>query len=302
MPKKLILFCFTLLCTMSGCAIIEKADRADFLEQKVFTLSQQIQREKADNETEITRLLQQKKIEQEDIINLKEQEIERIINEKNQQLSRLMEERKRDKQLYQMLAQKERYTKEELISKENQLKQLIEQKDKHLQVIQEKETHISSLEEAQKSLEQSLKSELNDYKAKLEMTERGLVITFLAEIFFDSGKADVRDDAKNTLQKVADVLNSSVKDSRLAIEGHTDNDPITHSHWQSNWELSTARALAVLHHFIEQNNVKPKRLSAVGYGEYQPIASNNTREGKAQNRRVEIVILPNNLEKKGFIN
>jgi chemotaxis protein MotB len=118
------------------------------------------------------------------------------------------------------------------------------------------------------------------------------MITFLAEVFFDSGKDVIRNDGKESLKKVAYVLNKNVPDSNVAIEGHTDNDPIKHSSWKTNWELSSARALAVLHYFVDEADVKPQRLSANGYGEYKPVSSNDTLKGKQQNRRVEIVILP----------
>ena len=75
------------------------------------------------------------------------------------------------------------------------------------------------------------------------------------------------------------------------IEGHTDNQPIKRSGWKSNWELSTARALSVLHYLSEKSVAEP-RLAATGYGEYKPVATNDAREGRQKNRRVEIVILP----------
>ncbi len=167
---------------------------------------------------------------------------------------------------------------------QGELKSLKEQKD-------------SELERAKRDLTRSLEKELGDYKAKLEMTERGLVVTFLAEIFFNSGKDVVLEDGKPVLEKVAKILNSDVPDSKVAIEGHTDTDPIKYSGWKSNWELSCARALAVLHYFVDEGKVKPARLSAAGYGEYQPVADNSTVSGKKKNRRVEIVILPSVLNK-----
>lgn len=174
--------------------------------------------------------------------------------------------------------------------------QLIE-KDKEIarlknEIQKLKETEIPDLVRAKADLESKLKQELADYKAKLEMTQRGLVVTFLAEVFFDSGKDIIKEKGKESLDKVAQVLNSEVVNSPVAIEGHTDIDPIKYSGWKSNWELSSARALAVLHYFIDSCNVDPKRLSANAYGEYHPVASNETKEGKQKNRRVEIVILP----------
>ena len=173
-------------------------------------------------------------------------------------------------------------------------KEVAELKIQLQQVEEEKNTE---LEKAKRDLEKILEKELGEYKAKLEMTERGLVITFLAEVFFDSGKDLIRPEGKKILRKVAKILNQDVPDSKVAVEGHTDTDPIKYSGWKSNWELSAGRALSVLHYFIEEGKVKPERLSAAGYGEFKPVASNATAQGKQKNRRVEIVILPSELKK-----
>jgi len=164
-------------------------------------------------------------------------------------------------------------------------------------VVKQKERELSELEKAKLELEEALKKEIGDYKAKLEMTERGLVITFLSEVFFDSGKDAIREDGKGSLQKVAEVLNQNVPNSNVAIEGYTDNQPIKYSGWKTNWELSSARALAVLHYLVDECVVKPTRLSANGYGEFRPVAANDTKENMQKNRRVEIVILPSKLSK-----
>lgn len=165
------------------------------------------------------------------------------------------------------------------------------------QVAEEKNKELSELEQAKLDLEKSLKKEIGEYKAKLKMTERGLVITFLSEVFFDSGKNDVKEDGKLSLQKVAEVLNSGVPNSNVAVEGHTDNDQIKYSAWTSNWELSSARALAVLHYLVDECKIRPQRLSANGYGEFRPVAPNDSPENKERNRRVEIVILPSLVSK-----
>ena len=164
-------------------------------------------------------------------------------------------------------------------------------------VAEEKDKELSELEKAKRELEESLKKEIGEYKAKLKMTERGLVITFVSEVFFDSGKDRVKQDGKSALGKVAEVLNRDVPSSDVAIEGHTDNDPIKHSSWKTNWELSSARALAVLHYLVDECKVKPQRLSANGYGEFRPVAPNDSAQNKQKNRRVEIVILPSKVSK-----
>jgi len=180
----------------------------------------------------------------------------------------------------------------------NRITQLEKQKEKEVKrVYEQKDRELSDLEKAKLELEESLKKEIGEYKAKLQMTERGLVITFVSEIFFDSGKDKVKEDGKITLHKVAEVLNRDVPNSNVAVEGHTDNDPIKYSGWKSNWELSSARALAVLHYLIGEGRIKPQRLSANGYGEFHPVAPNDTVQNKQKNRRVEIVILPSKLSK-----
>ncbi len=150
---------------------------------------------------------------------------------------------------------------------------------------------LSELERAKQELERRLKDEISDKQVKVEMMEKGLVITFVAEVLFDSGKAKLRNDSLPKLEKVSSVLNTTVVDLNVGVEGHTDNEPIKKSGWKSNWELSTARALSVLHYLSEQQ-VDESRLAATGYGEYKPVATNDSKDGRQKNRRVEIVILP----------
>lgn len=187
---------------------------------------------------------------------------------------------------------------DELEVENQRLKRQLEmlEKDKG-QIVSSKVREVSQLERAKAELERQLKKEIGEYKAKLEMSERGLVITFLDEIFFDSGKDVIREEGKESLQKVAAVLNEELIDTTVAVEGHTDNIPIKYSGWKSNWELSSARAMAVVHYFIDECKVAPQRLSGVGYGEYKPVVPNDTPEGRQQNRRVEIVILPSKVTK-----
>ncbi|MGD9014758.1 MAG: OmpA family protein [Candidatus Omnitrophota bacterium] len=151
---------------------------------------------------------------------------------------------------------------------------------------------LDEFEQTKALLEKSLQQEIADSQVRLERAEKGLVITFVADVLFDSGQAKIKSGALSTLDKVALVLTKNVPQNDIGIEGHTDNEPIKYSGWKSNWELSTARALSVLHYLIDERGISPQRVSAIGYGEYRPIASNDTKEGRQFNRRVEIVILP----------
>lgn len=152
-------------------------------------------------------------------------------------------------------------------------------------------SELSELERAKKELEERLFKEITDKEVKVEMLEKGLVITFVAEVLFDSGKAELKPESLEKIDKVSKVLESTVSDLNVGVEGHTDNEPIKHSAWKSNWHLSSERALSVIQYLAEKG-VSPKRFSAIAYGEYRPVASNETREGRQKNRRVEIVILP----------
>lgn len=165
------------------------------------------------------------------------------------------------------------------------------------QLRKERQKEVDKLEEAKTQLADTLRGEIADYRAKLEMTERGLVVTFLDEIFFDSGKATIKPEAEGTLRKVSGVLKNEVPGYLIVIEGHTDNIPIKYSRWRSNWELASARALSVLHYFIEEGDIQPERISAHSYGEFTPVADNSSPQGRRQNRRVEVVITTQMLKK-----
>ena len=161
-----------------------------------------------------------------------------------------------------------------------------------VQKIEELSQQLDELTRAKKVLESALSKEIEDRQVKLEMMEKGLVITVVGDVLFDSGKAKVRPESFPILDKVATVLKENVPELNVGIEGHTDNLPIKFSGWKSNWELSTARALSVLHYLVEEKSISPERVSAIGYGEYSPVASNSNKEGRQLSRRVEIVILP----------
>lgn len=158
--------------------------------------------------------------------------------------------------------------------------------------IDELSQQVDELSKAKEILESRLQQEIGDSTVQLDMQDRGLVITFVSDILFDSGKAVLRSEALAGLDKVARVLNENVPDLKVGVEGHTDNVPISVSSWKSNWELSVARALSVLHYLQEEKKVSASRLTAIGHGEYAPVADNATAVGRQKNRRVEIVIMP----------
>lgn len=132
----------------------------------------------------------------------------------------------------------------------------------------------------------------------LSVEERGLVVRFMDNVLFDSGKADLKPESIQILKSVAEILNrEEFKDRLFKIEGHTDTDPIIYSvHFPTNWELSATRATNVLRYLVEEENIDGSRVSSSGYSFYRPIAPNDTGENKAKNRRVDIVILRTSYE------
>jgi chemotaxis protein MotB len=132
--------------------------------------------------------------------------------------------------------------------------------------------------------------------ASTTLFQDGLKISFADDVFFDSGQDTLKPDMKKGLGEIALLLNKI--DNEITIEGHTDNVPISRNNkYSSNWQLSAARAANVAQFLCDTEGVDGKRLTAAGFGEYQPVASNETAEGKSMNRRVEIIILYSNEEK-----
>lgn len=121
--------------------------------------------------------------------------------------------------------------------------------------------------------------------------KRGVIIRLNNKMFFDEGSAIIKSESTKTLDEIA----KSIKEMNMpvAVEGHTDSLPISTMQYSSNWELSTKRATNIVSMLIKKYKISPKKLSAVGYGEYIPIAENTNAEGRLQNRRVDIIILSN---------
>jgi chemotaxis protein MotB len=131
-----------------------------------------------------------------------------------------------------------------------------------------------------------------DISASTTVIESGLLISFANDAFFDSGQDVLKSDMKKGLNQIAELLNKV--DNNIIIEGHTDNIPISSNNkYTSNWQLSAARAANVAQYLVELEAVDGARVSAVGYGEYRPVASNVTKDGRNQNRRVDIIVLYN---------
>ena len=146
--------------------------------------------------------------------------------------------------------------------------------------------------ELQKRLHKALGKEIERNEIQLRMTPEGFVISLHELGFFDSGEARLKPGAGDKIKRIAEVLLQYGLDMR--VEGHTDNVPIHNQSFASNWELSTARAMAVAMMLLNEASVDPQKLSIAGYGEYHPANTNDTPEGRAANRRVDIVVVSTN--------
>jgi chemotaxis protein MotB len=146
-----------------------------------------------------------------------------------------------------------------------------------------------SLQEAQSAIEKALAPEIRRNAVSMTMRREGLVISLKEMGFFDSASPTIRPDAMGAITRLAAILRD--RPENLRIEGHTDNLPIHNAKFASNWELSTARATEMIILLIMHYGLPPNRLSAAGYAEFHPTATNSTPEGRAQNRRLDIVIL-----------
>ncbi|MFC2314728.1 MAG: flagellar motor protein MotB [Selenomonas massiliensis] len=146
-----------------------------------------------------------------------------------------------------------------------------------------------NLREAQEKLEQYIKENNLQDQVSTELSEEGLMIRLKEKALFASGSAALQGQANQIVPVIAALLSSLPE--RVTISGHTDNVPISTAQFPSNWELSSARAVSLMRGLMGvQPSLNPARFSALGYSEYRPIASNDTEEGRAQNRRVEVFI------------
>ena len=151
------------------------------------------------------------------------------------------------------------------------------------------------MEGVEKQMEELIeKAGLKD-EIQVEVQERGLVVSIKSYILFESGKAQLTPESVGIIAHIAQIL-SQVSGKQIRIEGHTDSDPISTPEFPSNWELSSARATCVLKLILAKGHFNPTKISAVGYGEYRPKVPNTTVENKGQNRRVDIVIIRDELD------
>jgi chemotaxis protein MotB len=159
--------------------------------------------------------------------------------------------------------------------------------------LQQREAQAKQQNASFEQMQAAMKAEVDAKQVTIKELEGKLTVSMVEAILFDSGKATVKKAGKDALKKVADVLKTAT-DQDIIVAGHTDNVPITSklaATYPTNWELSAARAIAVVK-ILEADGVDPKLLIAAGFSEFRPVEDNATPEGRAKNRRMEIILMP----------
>lgn len=157
-----------------------------------------------------------------------------------------------------------------------------------------REARIAQMKTTYDALVGKLEDEIERGEVTISELQGKLTVNMVERILFDSGKADIKPEGLEVLGRVGDIL-KDVQDKDIQVEGHTDNVPISsrlRDKFPSNWELSTARAANVVHFLQEQSGISGTRLAVAGFGEHRPISDNSTPEGREENRRIQIVLVP----------
>jgi chemotaxis protein MotB len=159
------------------------------------------------------------------------------------------------------------------------------------ELTEKQKKELSRMENQAQELEKQLTDEIKKGEIRLKKFHDRLIINIDDRISFDSGQSELKKNFLPTLEKISKIL-AQYPEYYIIIEGHTDNIPIKTARFRNNWQLSTERALAVLDYLLKNTELDPRRFSAAGYGEYRPVVSNDTKENRALNRRVDIVVIP----------
>lgn len=180
---------------------------------------------------------------------------------------------------------------EELRSREGQLTSDLEAARRRAEELARRERQHAERLATMRSMLGRFREMIASGRLRVRIVRGRMVIEMSSNILFDSGSADLREEGEQTLAEVAAVLRD-IPNRDFQVAGHTDNVPIRRSRFRDNWHLSAARALEVVE-FLQEQGVDPRHLSAAGYSEYAPASSNETEDGRAANRRIEIVLMPN---------
>jgi chemotaxis protein MotB len=180
---------------------------------------------------------------------------------------------------------------DQLASEKGKLAAGLEESEKRLEELRRQKAAAEARAATFRGLVEKLRSMIDSGQLKVSIRNGRMLIVLPNDVLFDSGRTDLRVAGQATLKQVAQVL-AGFADRRFLVAGHTDNVPIHNARFPSNWELSTARAVEVAKLLIA-SGMKPENVGAAGYAEFDPVGSNGTPEGRAINRRIEIILEPN---------
>lgn len=204
----------------------------------------------------------------------------------------------REEQYAQLAVLKETFSDCEK-QREYQAREMERLKVKSGEITAEKEQELQKVKVAYEDLITEMKQEIEKGDIKITQAVDRLSVNLVEKILFDSGEAELKPAGLRIIKRVGDIL-KGVSDKQIRVEGHTDNVQIgakIRKKYPSNWELSTARATTVVRYLQDKVGINPASLSAAGFAENKPVATNETPEGKAQNRRIEIVLLPQDVDR-----
>ncbi|WP_243370930.1 OmpA family protein [Geotalea sp. SG265] len=285
MVKKVCLLVTVLLLSLglSGCLVgegkyLKKVEEAESLDKSLTSLQQQYKVLSAENDTlkstveKLSKDLNTATKEKEKLL-ADNKELDKVLKAKSDTLSKNIAD------LRQKIA---------ALEGENAAL-----KDEIANLKKAKEEEVQKTSKTYEDLLEKMKSEISQGQVTISELKGKLTVNMVDAVLFDSGKAEVKPEGLVVLQKVVDIV-KNIKDKAIRIEGHTDNDQIVGAlakKYPTNWELSAARAINVTR-YLQQQGIDPLNLSAIAYGEFKPVADNTSREGKAKNRRIEIILVP----------
>jgi chemotaxis protein MotB len=292
MPKKIVLsFLVVLLAAgLSACSVMQstyqkKADEADTLTKRLAALQKNHDDLIAENavlKSDLAKMTLQNEKMTTDLSYVTDQRDKAV--EDKEELDRIL--KSRSDTLSQSIVDLRRRV-DDLETENERLKA------ENASLVKAREEQVRKVSSIYESLLEKMKSEISQGQVTISELKGKLTVTMVDAILFDPGKAEVKKGGREILGKIASIL-KDLSDKSIRIEGHTDNVPISRAlaqRYPTNWELSAARAINVTR-FLQEQGIDPGNLSAVAYGEWKPVATNDTAEGKAKNRRIEIVLVP----------
>ena len=292
MPKKIVLsFLVVLLAAgLSACSVMQgtyqkKVDEADALARSLAALQKKNDDLIAENavlKADLARMAQQNEKLATDLSYVTDQRDKAIAD--REELDGIL--RSRSDSLSQTISELRR--KVAVLEEEN-----AKLKAENASLVKAREEQVQKVSSTYESLLEKMKSEISQGQVTISELKGKLTVNMVDSILFDSGRAEVKKGGLEILGKVVSIL-KDVNDKSIRIEGHTDNVQISRAlaqRYPTNWELSAARAINVAR-YLQAQGIDPGLLSAVAYGEWKPVATNDTVEGRAKNRRIEIILVP----------